>query len=186
MVRYYQSVKTMEAIVMSEGINSALMIKEFDKKANEIRVMTQVHKWFGIIFEALMSIGAICIINIPIEFFEEDTSGIDLSFYMVLGGYMIFMIQMFIAPFVMIGNGKRTNIYNFLSYAPIKKSEIFLSRIKIVCKMMSVRIVIFEALELLVILCTRSFSVKAMALAVCFPFSTMIVGILYCMPHKNT
>ena len=66
MVRYYQSVKTMEAIVMSEGINSALMIKEFDKKANEIRVMTQVHKWFGIIFEALMSIGAICIINIPI------------------------------------------------------------------------------------------------------------------------
>ena len=52
---------------ISNENNSYLLIKEFDKKANEIRVMAQVHKWFGIIFEALMIVGAICIINIIYE-----------------------------------------------------------------------------------------------------------------------
>ena len=170
---------------ISNENNSYLLIKEFDKKANEIRVMAQVHKWFGIIFEALMIVGAICIINIIYENQVESGNGIELSSPMILGGYMLFVIEMFIAPFIMIGNGKRTNIYQLLEYAPVKKSEIFKSRIILVCKMMGVRIVIFVLLELCVLLLTGNFSVKPLLMAAFIPFITMIAGILYCIPYKK-
>lgn len=165
--------------------NNSLLLKEFDKRARDIRVMSQVFKWFGIIFEAIMIIGIICSININDEVSNKIVYETDFSYYMLLGGYMVFVINMFIVPVIMLGNGKKTNIYKFLSCSPISKGEIFKSRIKIVCKMMSIRIVIFVGLELAVMLIENSLNIKGIALAAVIPFITMVGGILYCIPPKK-
>lgn len=173
---------------MNSGLNqsnNSLLLKEFDKRARDIRVMSQVFKWFGIIFEAIMIIGIICSININDEVLNKIVYETGFSYYMLLGGYMLFVINMFIVPVVMLGNGEKTNIYKFLSCSPISKGEIFKSRIKIVCKMMSIRILIFVGLELTVMLIEHSLNIKGIALAAVIPFITMIGGILYCIPPKN-
>ncbi len=165
--------------------NNSLLLREFDKRARDIRVMSQAFKWFGIIFEAIMIIGIICSINIDDEVSNKIVYKTGFSYYMLLGGYMAFVINMFIVPVIMLGNGKKTNIYKFLSCSPISKGEIFKSRIKIVCKMMSIRIVIFVGLELAVMLIEHSLNIKGIALATFIPFITMIGGILYCIPPKK-
>lgn len=165
--------------------NNSLLLKEFDKRARGIRVMSQGLEWFGIIFEAIMIIGIICSININDEVSNKIVYETGFSYYMLIGGYMAFVINMFIVPVVMLGNGKRTNIYKFLSCSPISKGEIFRSRIKIVCKMMSIRIVIFVGLELAVMLIEHSLNIKGIALAAFIPFITMICGMLYCIPPKK-
>lgn len=173
---------------MNSGLNqsnNSLLLKEFDKRARDIRVMSQVFKWFGVIFEAIMIIGIICSININDEVSDKIVYETGFSYYMLLGGYMLFVINMFIVPVVMLGNGEKTNIYKFLSCSPISKGEIFKSRIKIVCKMMSIRILIFVGLELAVMLIEHSLNIKGIALAAVIPFITMIGGILYCIPPKN-
>ena len=173
---------------MNSGLNqsnNSLLLKEFDKRARDIRVMSQVFKWFGIIFEAIMIIGIICSININDEVSNKIVYETGFSYYMLLGGYMLFVINMFIVPVVMLGNGEKTNIYKFLSCSPISKGEIFKSRIKIVCKMMSIRILIFVGLELTVMLIEHSLNIKGIALAAVIPFITMIGGILYCIPPKK-
>lgn len=173
---------------MNSGLNqsnNSLLLKEFDKRARDIRVMSQVFKWFGVIFEAIMIIGIICSININDEVSDKIVYETGFSYYMLLGGYMLFVINMFIVPVVMLGNGEKTNIYKFLSCSPISKGEIFKSRIKIVCKMMSIRILIFVGLELAVMLIEHSLNIKGIALAAVIPFITMIGGILYCIPPKK-
>ncbi len=173
---------------MNSGLNqsnNSLLLKEFDKRARDIRVMSQVFKWFGVIFEAIMIIGIICSININDEVSNKIVYETGFSYYMLLGGYMLFVINMFIVPVVMLGNGEKTNIYKFLSCSPISKGEIFKSRIKIVCKMMSIRILIFVGLELAVMLLEHSLNIKGIALAAVIPFITMIGGILYCIPPKK-
>ncbi len=165
--------------------NNSLLLKEFDKRARDIRVMSQGFEWFGIIFEAIMIIGIICSININDEVSNKIVYETGFSNYLFLGGYMAFVINMFIVPVVMLGNGKKTNIYKFLSCSPISKGEIFRSRIKIVCKMMSIRIVIFVGLELAVMLIEHSLNIKGIALAAFIPFITMICGMLYCIPPKK-
>lgn len=173
---------------MNSGLNqsnNSLLLKEFDKRARDIRVMSQVFKWFGVIFEAIMIIGIICSININNEVSNKIVYETGFSYYMLLGGYMLFVINMFIVPVVMLGNGEKTNIYKFLSCSPISKGEIFKSRIKIVCKMMSIRILIFVGLELAVMLLEHSLNIKGIALAAVIPFITMIGGILYCIPPKK-
>lgn len=173
---------------MNSGLNqsnNSLLLKEFDKRARDIRVMSQVFKWFGVIFEAIMIIGIICSININDEVSNKIVYETGFSYYMLLGGYMLFVINMFIVPVVMLGNGEKTNIYKFLSCSPISKGEIFKSRIKIVCKMMSIRILIFVGLELAVMLIEHSLNIKGIALAAVIPFITMIGGILYCIPPKK-
>lgn len=173
---------------MNSGLNqsnNSLLLKEFDKRARDIRVMSQVFKWFGIIFETIMIIGIICSININDEVSNKIVYETGFSYYMLLGGYMLFVINMFIVPVVMLGNGEKTNIYKFLSCSPISKGEIFKSRIKIVCKMMSIRILIFVGLELTVMLIEHSLNIKGIALAAVIPFITMIGGILYCIPPKK-
>lgn len=173
---------------MNSGLNqsnNSLLLKEFDKRARDIRVMSQVFKWFGVIFEAIMIIGIICSININDEVSDKIVYETGFSYYMLLGGYMLFVINMFIVPVVMLGNGEKTNIYKFLSCSPISKGEIFKSRIKIVCKMMSIRILIFVGLELAVMLLEHSLNIKGIALAAVIPFITMIGGILYCIPPKK-
>ena len=173
---------------MNSGLNqsnNSLLLKEFDKRARDIRVMSQVFKWFGIIFETIMIIGIICSININDEVSNKIVYETGFSYYMLLGGYMTFVINMFIVPVVMLGNGEKTNIYKFLSCSPISKGEIFKSRIKIVCKMMSIRILIFVGLELTVMLIEHSLNIKGIALAAVIPFITMIGGILYCIPPKK-
>lgn len=173
---------------MNSGLNqsnNSLLLKEFDKRARDIRVMSQVFKWFGVIFEAIMIIGIICSININDEVLNKIVYETGFSYYMLLGGYMLFVINMFIVPVVMLGNGEKTNIYKFLSCSPISKGEIFKSRIKIVCKMMSIRILIFVGLELTVMLIEHSLNIKGIALAAVIPFITMIGGILYCIPPKK-
>lgn len=177
-----------ELIANKTGFKSkttALWSGEFDKRAKDIRVMSEIYKWFGIIFEGIMIIGVICSINIKAEGSNEIIYETGFSFYMLLGGYMVFVICMFVVPIIMIGNGEKTNIYKFLSCSPVSKGEIFKSRIKIVCKMMSLRIVIFVGLELVVLLYEHSLNVKGIALAAVIPFITMIGGILYCIPPKN-
>lgn len=173
---------------MNSGLNqsnNSLLLKEFDKRARNIRVISQVFEWFGVIFEAIMIIGIICSININDEVSNKIVYETGFSYYMLLGGYMLFVINMFIVPVVMLGNGEKTNIYKFLSCSPISKGEIFKSRIKIVCKMMSIRILIFVGLELTVMLIEHSLNIKGIALAAVIPFITMIGGILYCIPPKN-
>lgn len=173
---------------MNSGLNqsnNSLLLKEFDKRARDIRVMSQVFKWFGVIFEAIMIIGIICSININDEVSDKIVYETGFSYYMLLGGYILFVINMFIVPVVMLGNGEKTNIYKFLSCSPISKGEIFKSRIKIVCKMMSIRILIFVGLELTVMLIEHSLNIKGIALAAVIPFITMIGGILYCIPPKK-
>lgn len=173
---------------MNSGLNqsnNSLLLKEFDKRARDIRVMSQVFKWFGVIFEAIMIIGIICSININDEVSNKIVYETGFSYYMLLGGYMLFVINMFIVPVVMLGNGEKTNIYKFLSCSPISKGEIFKSRIKIVCKMMGIRILIFVGLELTVMLIEHSLNIKGIALAAVIPFITMIGGILYCIPPKK-
>lgn len=173
---------------MNSGLNqsnNSLLLKEFDKRARDIRVMSQVFKWFGVIFEAIMIIGIICSININDEVSNKIVYETGFSYYMLLGGYMSFAINMFIVPVVMLGNGEKTNIYKFLSCSPISKGKIFKSRIKIVCKMMSIRILIFVGLELTVMLIEHSLNIKGIALAAVIPFITMIGGILYCIPPKK-
>lgn len=173
---------------MNSGLNqsnNSLLLKEFDKRARDIRVMSQVFKWFGVIFEAIMIIGIICSININDEVSNKIVYETGFSYYMLLGGYILFVINMFIVPVVMLGNGEKTNIYKFLSCSPISKGEIFKSRIKIVCKMMSIRILIFVGLELAVMLIEHSLNIKGIALAAVIPFITMIGGILYCIPPKK-
>lgn len=173
---------------MNSGLNqsnNSLLLKEFDKRARDIRVMSQVFKWFGVIFEAIMIIGIICSININDEVSDKIVYETGFSYYMLLGGYILFVINMFIVPVVMLGNGEKTNIYKFLSCSPISKGEIFKSRIKIVCKMMSIRILIFVGLELAVMLIEHSLNIKGIALAAVIPFITMIGGILYCIPPKK-
>lgn len=173
---------------MNSGLNqsnNSLLLKEFDKRARDIRVMSQVFKWFGVIFEAIMIIGIICSININDEVSDKIVYETGFSYYMLLGGYILFVINMFIVPVVMLGNGEKTNIYKFLSCSPISKGEIFKSRIKIVCKMMSIRILIFVGLELAVMLLEHSLNIKGIALAAVIPFITMIGGILYCIPPKK-
>lgn len=173
---------------MNSGLNqsnNSLLLKEFDKRARDIRVISQVFKWFGVIFEAIMIIGIICSININDEVSNKIVYETGFSYYMLLGGYMLFVINMFIVPVVMLGNGEKTNIYKFLSCSPISKGEIFKSRIKIVCKMMSIRILIFVGLELTVMLIEHSLNIKGIALAAVIPFITMIGGILYCIPPKK-
>lgn len=173
---------------MNSGLNqsnNSLLLKEFDKRARDIRVMSQVFNWFGVIFEAIMIIGIICSININDEVSNKIVYETGFSYYMLLGGYMLFVINMFIVPVVMLGNGEKTNIYKFLSCSPISKGEIFKSRIKIVCKMMSIRILIFVGLELAVMLIEHSLNIKGIALAAVIPFITMIGGILYCIPPKK-
>ncbi len=173
---------------MNSGLNqsnNSLLLKKFDKRARDIRVMSQVFKWFGVIFEAIMIIGIICSININDEVSDKIVYETGFSYYMLLGGYMLFTINMFIVPVVMLGNGEKTNIYKFLSCSPISKGEIFKSRIKIVCKMMSIRILIFVGLELAVMLIEHSLNIKGIALAAVIPFITMIGGILYCIPPKK-
>lgn len=173
---------------MNSGLNqsnNSLLLKEFDKRARDIRVMSQVFEWFGVIFEAIMIIGIICSININDEVSNKIVYETGFSYYMLLGGYMLFVINMFIVPVVMLGNGEKTNIYKFLSCSPISKGEIFKSRIKIVCKMMSIRILIFVGLELTVMLIEHSLNIKGIALAAVIPFITMIGGILYCIPPKK-
>ncbi len=173
---------------MNSGLNqsnNSLLLKEFDKRARNIRVISQVFEWFGVIFEAIMIIGIICSININDEVSNKIVYETGFSYYMLLGGYMLFVINMFIVPVVMLGNGEKTNIYKFLSCSPISKGEIFKSRIKIVCKMMSIRILIFVGLELTVMLIEHSLNIKGIALAAVIPFITMIGGILYCIPPKK-
>lgn len=173
---------------MNSGLNqsnNSLLLKKFDKRARDIRVMSQVFKWFGVIFEAIMIIGIICSININDEVSDKIVYETGFSYYMLLGGYMLFVINMFIVPVVMLGNGEKTNIYKFLSCSPISKGEIFKSRIKIVCKMMSIRILIFVGLELAVMLIEHSLNIKGIALAAVIPFITMIGGIIYCIPPKK-
>ncbi len=173
---------------MNSGLNqsnNSLLLKEFDKRARDIRVISQVFKWFGVIFEAIMIIGIICSININDEVSNKIVYETGFSYYMLLGGYMLFVINMFIVPVVMLGNGEKTNIYKFLSCSPISKGEIFKSRIKIVCKMMSIRILIFVGLELTVMLIEHSLNIKGIALAAVIPLITMIGGILYCIPPKK-
>lgn len=173
---------------MNSGLNQSnnfLLLKEFDKRARNIRVISQVFEWFGVIFEAIMIIGIICSININDEVSNKIVYETGFSYYMLLGGYMLFVINMFIVPVVMLGNGEKTNIYKFLSCSPISKGEIFKSRIKIVCKMMSIRILIFVGLELTVMLIEHSLNIKGIALAAVIPFITMIGGILYCIPPKK-
>lgn len=173
---------------MNSGLNqsnNSLLLKEFDKRARNIRVISQVFEWFGVIFEAIMIIGIICSININDEVSNKIVYETGFSYYMLLGGYMLFVINMFIVPVVMLGNGEKTNIYKFLSCSPISKGEIFKSRIKIVCKMMSIRILIFVGLELTVMLIEHSLNIKGIVLAAVIPFITMIGGILYCIPPKK-
>lgn len=173
---------------MNSGLNQSnnfLLLKEFDKRERNIRVISQVFEWFGVIFEAIMIIGIICSININDEVSNKIVYETGFSYYMLLGGYMLFVINMFIVPVVMLGNGEKTNIYKFLSCSPISKGEIFKSRIKIVCKMMSIRILIFVGLELTVMLIEHSLNIKGIALAAVIPFITMIGGILYCIPPKK-
>lgn len=173
---------------MNSGLNqsnNSLLLKEFDKRARNIRVISQVFEWFGVIFEAIMIIGIICSININDEVSNKIVYETGFSYYMLLGGYMLFVINMFIVPVVMLGNGEKTNIYKFLSCSPISKGEIFKSRIKIVCKMMSIRILIFVGLEQTVMLIEHSLNIKGIALAAVVPFITMIGGILYCIPPKK-
>lgn len=172
---------------MNSGLNqsnNSLLLKEFDKRARNIRVISQVFEWFGVIFEAIMIIGIICSININDEVSNKIVYETGFSYYMLLGGYMLFVINMFIVPVVMLGNGEKTNIYKFLSCSPISKGEIFKSRIKIVCKMMGIRILIFVGLELTLMLIEHSLNIKGIALAAVVPFITMIGGILYCIPPK--
>ncbi len=173
---------------MNSGLNqsnNSLLLKEFDKRARNIRVISQVFEWFGVIFEAIMIIGIICSININDEVSNKIVYETGFSYYMLLGGYMLFVINMFIVPVVMLGNGEKTNIYKFLSCSPISKGEIFKSRIKIVCKMMGIRILIFVGLELTLMLIEHSLNIKGIALAAVVPFITMIGGILYCIPPKK-
>lgn len=173
---------------MNSGLNqsnNSLLLKEFDKRARNIRVISQVFEWFGVIFEAIMIIGIICSININDEVSNKIAYETGFSYYMLLGGYMLFVINMFIVPVVMLGNGEKTNIYKFLSCSPISKGEIFKSRIKIVCKMMGIRILIFVGLELTLMLIEHSLNIKGIALAAVVPFITMIGGILYCIPPKK-
>lgn len=152
---------------MNSGLNqsnNSLLLKEFDKRARNIRVISQVFEWFGVIFEAIMIIGIICSININDEVSNKIVYETGFSYYMLLGGYMLFVINMFIVPVVMLGNGEKTNIYKFLSCSPISKGEIFKSRIKIVCKMMGIRILIFVGLELTLMLIEHSLNIKGIAL----------------------
>ena len=87
--------------------NNSLLLKEFDKRARGIRVMSQGFEWFGIIFEAIMIIGIICSININDEVSNKIVYETGFSYYMLIGGYMAFVINMFIVPVVMLGNGKK-------------------------------------------------------------------------------
>ena len=82
--------------------NNSLLLKEFDKRARDIRIMSQGLEWFGIIFEAIMIIGIICSININDEVSNKIVYETGFSNYMLLGGYVAFVINMFIVPVVML------------------------------------------------------------------------------------